>query len=279
MSRDRRLTTRDRFLLLAALVFAVAAGIWLATSRGEQRAYDVPDPFASEVIAQAASVDLPLPPAGGAARDEQLSKIAAADAQRMWSELFTEAGLSYEPATITTFRGPISTKCGAVETSVGPFYCPAEAGIFLDLALYDDMQRGLGPQADFAWAYVIAHEIAHHVQWQTGVLQQVNQLRGQAPDAAAGDQGPSVRSELQADCYAGVWIHGAYRAGRVGEGDLRGAIAAAQTIGDDNLQGRVGEVRPDTFTHGSSEQRVRWLTRGVDTGQPAACDTFSLPLV
>lgn len=275
------MTSRSRLIALAALlVVAIAGAVVFATSRSERRAYDVPDVFPDTVAAPAATSDLPLPGASaGDARQEQLSRVAAGDAQRMWGELFEQAGQTYRPASVQTFRDAVSTKCGDVDGQVGPFYCPAEAGIFLDLSLYDDMLRGLGERADFAWAYVVAHEVAHHVQQQTGVLRAVNQLRTQAPEAAAGDQGPSVRSELQADCYAGVWIHSAYQAGRVGRGDLAGAIAAAQAIGDDNLQGMVGEVQPDTFTHGSSAQRVRWLTRGAETGQPAACDTFSLPIV
>lgn len=260
------------------LVLAIAAGaVIFATSRSgdEQRATDVPASFPDEVTVPAATTELPLPPQRADDRAEQLSLVVAGDAQRMWSEVFTDAGTTYRPATVKTFRDGVSTKCGDVDGSVGPFYCPAESGVFLDLGFHDQLQRALGGRGDFAWAYVVAHEIAHHVQQQTGVLPKVNRLRAMEAPGVVGDQGPSVRSELQADCYAGVWIHSAYRQGGVRPGDLR----AAQAIGDDALQSQIGEVHPDTFTHGSSEQRMRWLSRGFETGQPAACDTFALPRV
>jgi predicted metalloprotease len=163
--------------------------------------------------------------------------------------------------------------CGSASSAVGPFYCPRDRRVYLDLSFYDDMARQLGAAGDFAWAYVIAHEVGHHVQQQLGTSDEVRRLQRERPDEA---NALSVRLELQADCYAGVWAHAVYRAGDLEPGDVQEAITASESVGDDRLQRRAGgDVDPDSFTHGSSAQRARWFEAGRERGEPAACDTFS----
>ena len=157
---------------------------------------------------------------------------------------------------------------------MGPFYCPADQRVYLDLSFYEDMKRQLGASGDFAWAYVIAHELGHHVQNLRGTERQVAQLTREDPGRA---NDLSVRTELQADCYAGVWASTVFRAGDLEPGDIEEAFNAAEAVGDDRLQRRpAGSVNPDTFTHGSSEQRRRWFDTGYESGDPSACDTFSV---
>ncbi len=162
--------------------------------------------------------------------------------------------------------------CGSATSAVGPFYCPGDQRVYLDLSFYADMREQLGASGDFAWAYVIAHELGHHVQQQLGTSQEVQDAAARNPDDA---NALSVRQELQADCYAGVWAHGVFRAGQFEPGDLDEAFTASEAVGDDRLQRRAGAgVRPDTFTHGTSAQRRRWFTEGETSGDPADCDTF-----
>ena len=170
------------------------------------------------------------------------------------------------------YRGGVSTGCGSASSAVGPFYCPADQRVYVDLSFYDDMARQLGAQGDFAWAYVIAHEVGHHVQNELGTSSEVRRLQQQEPDAA---NDLSVRQELQADCYAGVWANTVYEAGELDEGDIEEAIGASEAVGDDRLQRRAsGSVDPDSFTHGSSEQRARWFNAGLERGEPGDCDSF-----
>jgi uncharacterized protein len=171
------------------------------------------------------------------------------------------------------YRDAVSTGCGEASSAVGPFYCPADQRVYLDLSFYGDMESQLGAGGDFAWAYVIAHEIGHHIQNQLGTSREVRNLQSQNP----GDANQlSVRLELQADCYSGVWAKTVYEAGDLDEGDVGEAVAASEAVGDDRLQREAtGSVNPDSFTHGSSEQRARWFNEGRATGDPGACDTFS----
>ena len=171
------------------------------------------------------------------------------------------------------YRDAVSTGCGNASSAVGPFYCPADQRVYLDLSFYGDMERQLGAPGDFAWAYVIAHEVGHHVQQQLGTSDEVERLRREQPDEA---NALSVRLELQADCYAGVWAHSVYAAGDLEKGDVSEATRASAAVGDDRLQRQAtGRVNPDSFTHGSSEQRTAWFDRGRESGDPADCDTFS----
>lgn len=172
------------------------------------------------------------------------------------------------------FRDGVRSACGTASSAVGPFYCPGDRKVYLDLAFFDDLRSRFGAPGDFAQAYVIAHEVGHHVQTLLGISAQV-QKAGQTLDDT-GRNRLSVRQELQADCFAGVWGHTANRERRLLEpGDLEEALVAATAIGDDRLQREAqGQVVPDSFTHGSSEQRERWFRRGFDAGDPNACDTF-----
>src|SRR5688572_756259 len=189
-------------------------------------------------------------------------------AQSTWSRTF---GGGYRDAKLYLYRDAVSTGCGSASSAVGPFYCPADERVYLDLSFFGDMERQLGAPGDFAWAYVIAHEVGHHVQHLRGTSDEVHRLQRSDPDQA---NALSVRLELQADCYAGVWAHAVFD--QLDPGDVDEAVKASQAVGDDRLQRRAtGEVRPDSFTHGSSAQRARWFKVGQASGQPADCDTFS----
>jgi predicted metalloprotease len=190
-----------------------------------------------------------------------------------WERIFAAQGEPFERAKVVLYRDAVSTGCGSASSAVGPFYCPADQRVYLDLSFYGDMERQLGAPGDFAWAYVIAHEVGHHVQQQLGTSDEVNRLRGEQPDRA---NELSVRLELQADCYAGVWAHTVYAAGDLEQGDVSEATRASAAVGDDRLQSQAtGRVNPDSFTHGSSEQRTAWFNRGRASGEPSDCDTFS----
>jgi uncharacterized protein len=195
------------------------------------------------------------------------------DVQRMWEREFEAAGARYAPATITLFRDEVDTACGTQPAYVGPFYCPADHGVYLDTRFFDALARQAGVRlGDFAQAFVVAHEVAHHVQVLVGITQRVRAADEQDP---AGENARSVRLELQADCLAGVWKHSAYQRGELRESDFTDAMNAAAVVGSDFQQRlATGVVSPEDWTHGSSRQRQQWLTTGFERGRPAACDTF-----
>jgi predicted metalloprotease len=191
--------------------------------------------------------------------------------QDTWQQTFKKQNRPYHRAELVLYTGGVDTGCGSATSAVGPFYCSADQRVYLDLSFYRDMQQQLEASGDFAWAYVIAHEVGHHVQKELGTSDKVHQLQQQSPDEA---NPLSVRLELQADCYAGVWARTV--GGDLDETDLPEAIRASEAVGDDRLQRRArGSVDPDTFTHGTSEQRAHWFEAGRGGGEPAACDTFS----
>lgn len=200
----------------------------------------------------------------------------ARDAQSTWE---SKLGGRYEPTKVVLFRDSIQSACGYAQAATGPFYCPGDRKVYLDLGFYDELNRRFGASGDFAQAYVLAHEIGHHVQTITGTEGQMRQAQRANPSSG---NALSVRLELQADCYAGVWGHDANRQGRfeagkveLDPGDLEEALRAAAAIGDDRLQKLgTGRVMPEKFTHGSSEQRMQWFKRGFDSGDPNACNTF-----
>ncbi len=205
--------------------------------------------------------------------DGQFVQDVLADVQETWTELFAAAGKQYEPAKLVLFEGGTQSGCGAASSATGPFYCPADQRVYLDPEFFAQLHQRFGAPGDFAQAYVIAHEVAHHVQTLLGTSQQVREQSQRNPDDA---NELSVRLELQADCYAGVWGYTAAQRGILEPGDLEEALAAAAAIGDDRLQRESGgTVDQDTWTHGSSEQRQHWFERGFDTGDPNQCDTFS----
>jgi len=201
--------------------------------------------------------------------------VVLADTEDTWTALFAEGGQRYEVPKLVLFSDRVQSACGFAQAAMGPFYCPADRKVYIDLSFYRDLQDRFQAPGDFAQAYVIAHEIGHHVQNLSGLSDQVQQARQRASEAEA--NALSVRLELQADCYAGIWAHRADRTRQILEtGDVEEALTAASAIGDDRLQQQSrGYVTPDSFTHGSAEQRVRWFRRGLDSGQVDACDTFA----
>jgi uncharacterized protein len=215
-----------------------------------------------------------IPAAQDPERDlKKFSSFVFTDSLNLWAELFGREGQSFQRAKLVLYRGAVATGCGDASSAVGPFYCPADQRVYLDLSFYSDMQTQLGASGDFAWAYVIAHEVGHHVQKELGTSEEVTRLRQGSPGES---NALSVRLELQADCYAGVWAHSVFAAGDLERGDVEEAVRASAAVGDDRLQRRAtGQVDPDSFTHGSSEQRAAWFNRGRRGGEPADCDTFS----
>lgn len=212
------------------------------------------------------------------AEEQQLAEfvsVVLADTEQTWQTIFSESGNRYEEPTLVLFSQRVASACGTASAAVGPFYCPADRKVYLDLSFFRDLDRQLGAPGDFAQAYVVAHEVGHHIQTLLGISQKVR-ATGQGKSAAVVNA-LSVRQELQADCLAGVWGHAAHNYSQLLEpGDLEEALQAAAAIGDDRLQGRSGgEVVPDSFTHGTSVQRVEWFRRGFDSGDMGQCDTFS----
>lgn len=212
--------------------------------------------------------------------DPQVDFVRAilGDTEDTWQALFRQSGEQYRDPTLVLFRGGVNSACGFASSAVGPFYCPGDQQVYLDLQFFDEMARRFSAAGDFAQAYVIAHEVGHHVQTLLGVSQQVQQARARGA-RLEGDNGLLVRQELQADCLAGVWAHHAQqRHDWLEQGDLEEALNAASAIGDDRLQQQSqGRVVPDAFTHGTSAQRVRWFRTGFDSGEPGRCDTFKAP--
>lgn len=207
----------------------------------------------------------------------RFTRTIFATTEDTWGQLFSKMGRHYQQPTLVMYRNHTRTGCGTGQSIMGPFYCPADSKVYIDLSFYDDMKSKLGAGGDFAQGYVIAHEVGHHVQKLLGTEEKVRRLQQNATAKEA--NALSVRMELQADCYAGVWGYSMQQQGILEPGDVEDALNAAQAIGDDRLQQRSqGQVIPDSFTHGTSAQRYNWFKRGMDSGNPAQCDTFSGPL-
>jgi predicted metalloprotease len=195
------------------------------------------------------------------------------DAQGTWTELFRESGQTYRPAQLVLFRQATESGCGFATSEVGPFYCPADETIYLDLGFFRELQQRYGAEGDFAQAYVIAHEVAHHVQNQLGISDRVQRLANRNPDEA---NDLSIEQELHADCLAGVWGRTTRERGLLEAGDFQEGLDAAAAVGDDRIQRQAtGTINPETWTHGSSEQRRTWFEEGFRTGDAEACDPFS----
>jgi uncharacterized protein len=229
-------------------------------------------------VGDVAQIESPAPSRAPPADDRQARFVSTvlADTEDVWGQLFSQSGQRYQPPRLVLFRGRTSTGgCGLGEAAMGPFYCPADHKVYIDLGFYDTLRDRLGAPGDFAQAYVIAHEVGHHIQNLMGISAKVDQARQRLSPAEG--NALSVRVELQADCLAGVWAHHAQRQRQVLEaGDIEEALNAAARIGDDALQrAQGGVVVPDSFTHGSSAQRQRWFGNGFKSGQVQACDTFS----
>lgn len=213
-------------------------------------------------------------------KDDEAAKFTSvilATTEDTWAQQFKEMGKTYQPPRLVMYRGATRTGCGTGQSVMGPFYCPADTTVYIDLSFYDDMKSKLGAGGDFAQGYVIAHEVGHHVQKLLGIEPKVRQMQQNASEAEVNRL--SVRMELQADCFAGVWGHNMQKQGILEAGDLEEALNAAEAIGDDRLQQQSqGRVVPDSFTHGTSQQRYTWLKRGFDSGDPSQCNTFSKSL-
>ncbi len=248
-------------LVLVALYFGVDPSIIL-----QQNPLQLPDPSSQSQ------------PYSGTPEENRLADFVAvvlADTEDVWRILFKSMGKTYEEPNLVLFSGSVSSACGLASAAVGPFYCPADQKVYIDLSFYHDLQTRFGAPGDFAQAYVIAHEIGHHVQNLLGILEKVHSSRGRIGEKEANRL--LVMSELQADCLSGIWAHHANRSRQIlEEGDIEEALNAASSIGDDRLQRQSqGHVTPDSFTHGSSAQRMRWFKRGFDTGNVGQCNTFS----
>ena len=208
---------------------------------------------------------------------DQMAKfvsVVLADTEDTWTGLFKQSGSQYQAPKLVLFRGAVQSACGRAEAAMGPFYCPGDRKVYIDLAFFDDLQRRFHAPGEFARAYVVAHEVGHHVQNLLGIADKVDAQRKRVSEAEYSKL--SVRMELQADCLAGIWAHHANRTRHILEGgDVEAAMTAATAIGDDRLQQQSrGYVTPESFTHGSSAQRVRWFRRGLDSGQINQCNTF-----
>ena len=210
--------------------------------------------------------------------DDQMARFVStvlADTEDVWTAIFSQGGGRYQQPKLVLFRGATATACGTGQAAMGPFYCPADQKVYIDLGFYETLKNQLGAPGEFAQAYVIAHEVGHHVQNLLGISEKVDQQRGRVSQAQYNQL--SVRLELQADCFAGVWANHAQSARQILEnGDIEAAMNAAAKIGDDALQKQSqGRVVPDSFTHGTSAQRVRWFNNGLQNGSVKGCDTFS----
>jgi predicted metalloprotease len=247
-------------IVLLALLFGVDPGVLLQGGMPSQPGVVVPQ---SAPVARTAEEN----------RLAEFVSVVLADTEDTWGALFDEMGGTYQQPTLVLFTGRVQSACGFAGAAMGPFYCPADQQVYIDLGFYQELDRKLGAPGDFAQAYVLAHEVGHHVQTLLGITQQVDQMRRQV-SRTDGNQ-LSVLTELQADCFAGVWAYHANARGLLEPGDAQEAIQAAGAVGDDTLQRRSqGMVVPDSFTHGSSEQRIDWFVRGFETGDPGACNTF-----
>ena len=218
----------------------------------------------------ASSTDLEKTPADDPGK---FVDFVAGDVDALWTKIFAESGKTYEKPVVVLYDNAVQSGCGATSNAVGPFYCPNDRKVYLDLTFMRQLQQKLGAEGEFAQAYIVAHEIGHHVQNLLGVMADVDQERQEDPGSA---NELSVRLELQADCLAGVWGHSAYARGDLlEEGEVEQGLNAAAAVGDDRIQRQSGgRVDPDSFTHGTSEQRVKWFRAGFDSGDPTACDTF-----
>lgn len=250
-------------VLIGALVFGVDPGQMLGTLENVQQQSPAPS---QQIESNRSAAEICR---SNAYSVESCNALSSLD--RTWQPLFQKAQIPFEQPTLHFYTGGTRSGCGAASSAMGPFYCPADQGIYIDVSFYDQMDRQLGARGDFARYYVMAHEYGHHVQHLTGLDRQVRQAQQSNPQQ---ENALQVKMELQADCYAGVWA--AKNRDRIEPGDMEEGLTAASAIGDDTLMKNAGQtVSPESFTHGSSAERMRWLKRGLDTGNEDACDTFS----
>jgi len=248
--------------LIVIVILALFFGVDPTTLIGDVAAPDIQQPAG------------PYEETAEEAQRNAFIRVVLADTEDVWTDIFEGAGRRYELPTLVLFRDAVESACGFARSAMGPFYCPADKKVYLDLSFYDDMAGKLGAQGDFAFAYVVAHEVGHHVQTLMGTSRRVSEARAQASENEA--NGLSVKLELQADCYAGVWAHHTERQKHVLEaGDIEEGLNAAAAVGDDRLQRRAqGYVVPESFTHGTSAERAKWFRIGLQSGDATSCNTF-----
>lgn len=236
----------------------------LQGTMGQDRPQSVPSQTSGQQTAQDGTSD----------EMKRFVSVVLADTEDVWGRLFQESGDDYREPTLVLFTGRVQSACGLAGAATGPFYCPNDEKLYIDLGFYDQLAQRFGASGDFAEAYVIAHEVGHHVQNVLGILPKYHELRQNMSQREA--NALSVRVELQADCFAGVWAHYEQEKGLLEAGDRQEALTAAAAVGDDNIQRKTqGTVVPDSFNHGTSEQRQKWFQTGFDAGEVSACDTFS----
>jgi predicted metalloprotease len=249
--------------IIAILIALVSGGDGGLGSMIDQLPGAVPEGSSSDEVADEAQSE-----------DAQFVTFLTEDTQAMWASEFQQAGRQYQYARLNMFTGQVNTGCGAATSAVGPFYCPADGEVYIDLDFFRELSDRFGAPGDFAQAYVIAHEIGHHVQNLIGISDEVSQKQQTAGSQEEANEW-SVRLELQADCLAGVWAHSVYARGDLERGDIEEGLAAAQAVGDDRIQEQAGmTVNPETWTHGSSADRQEWFNRGFESGESSECDTF-----
>ncbi len=235
----------------------------------------------TQILRQAVPVDQSYGSQGARSLEEErlaeFSTVVLADTEDVWTDLFRQQGTSYRKPTLVLFSGEVNSACGYASAASGPFYCPRDEKVYLDLSFFNELRTRHQAPGDFAQAYVIAHEVGHHVQKQLGILQEIQGLQQRVSKSQSNQL--SIMLELQADCFAGVWANQAQHTQRnvaLEPGDAQEGLRAASSVGDDYIQMKTrGYVVPESFNHGTSEQRVRWFTKGLKTGEPAQCDTFN----
>ena len=222
---------------------------------------------------QAPPQSVPTRPAASDPQTEFVARVLG-DTEDVWGNVFKQLGTTYQPPKLVLFRGEVSSACGFASAAMGPFYCPGDRHVYLDLSFFQELSQRFGAPGDFARAYVIAHEIGHHVQNQLGLMDEVRKKTGNASERVRNDM--SVRQELQADCLAGVWGNSAAKRGLIDASDVESGIGAAMAVGDDRMQKQSrGYVVPEAFTHGSSAQRAKWFKIGLQSGDLRQCNTFA----
>ncbi|MGE5597439.1 MAG: neutral zinc metallopeptidase [Hyphomicrobiales bacterium] len=256
-------------LIIVAMLIFGGGGLF---GGGGSSGFGVDSPF-NQFPAAAPAPDNSGQPFEPETPEEELVAFVVEDTQAFWSQQFAQAGMPYREVKLVLFEQAVNTACGPASSDTGPFYCPGDERMYIDLSFFRELAQRFGAPGDFAQAYVIAHEMGHHIQKLTGTNDQVSGLQQRNPNDA---NELSVRLELQADCLAGVWAHSTYERDLLESGDLEEGLTAAAAVGDDRLQREAtGRVNPETWTHGSSEQRTRWFRTGFDSGSADSCDTFS----
>ena len=259
---------------IGTIVVLVIVYLLFIKGGGGGGGFDVPAPgSAFPQVPQNGDGTASVPGSPNEEKEKQFATFVLDDAQGFWRQQFQAAGKPYQRAKLVLFRNQVQSGCGLASSATGPFYCPLDQKVYIDLGFFQELNRRFKAPGDFAQAYVLAHEIGHHVQQELGIEQQVRQQSQQNPGDA---NALSVRLELQADCLAGVWARSTYDRGILESGDLQEGLTAAAAVGDDRIQQQAqGRIDPETFTHGTSEQREHWLQTGFDSGKLEACDTFS----